>query len=136
MPIKYCIDNGANRIGSGKHWTAEEVANKFSPAPESKNAVLKWLVDSGIERPRISLSKGKHLSNASYFDLSTDPVQVIIGYSLMAPLRRRKISSQQSIGTTSTLKMAAFVLLSTHIACQSMFRNTSTLSCPPYNWTV
>ncbi|KAI3334490.1 peptidase S8/S53 domain-containing protein [Ustulina deusta] len=47
-----------NSPNFGKHWTAEEVANKFSPAPESKNAVLKWLVDSGIERPRISLSKG------------------------------------------------------------------------------
>ncbi|KAI0872551.1 peptidase S8/S53 domain-containing protein [Hypoxylon argillaceum] len=42
----------------GKHWTAEEVANTFAPAPATKKAVLKWLVDSGIERPRISLSKG------------------------------------------------------------------------------
>lgn len=53
----------ANRVNPGKHWTAEEVANTFAPAPESKTAVVKWLVDSGIERSRISLSKGKQSSS-------------------------------------------------------------------------
>ncbi|GAP88031.1 putative subtilisin-like protein [Rosellinia necatrix] len=42
----------------GKHWSAEKVANMFAPTSETKGAVVKWLVDSGIERPRISLSKG------------------------------------------------------------------------------
>ncbi|KAI1111587.1 peptidase S8/S53 domain-containing protein [Nemania sp. NC0429] len=42
----------------GKHWTAEEVANTFAPSTATKNAILGWLVESGIERPRISLSKG------------------------------------------------------------------------------
>ncbi|KAJ2989765.1 hypothetical protein NUW58_g3301 [Xylaria curta] len=42
----------------GKHWSAEQVANTFAPAPEAKNAVLKWLVNAGIDRKRISLSKG------------------------------------------------------------------------------
>ncbi|KAI1295167.1 peptidase S8/S53 domain-containing protein [Xylaria venustula] len=49
-----------NSPNFGKHWTAEEVANTFAPAPESKNAVVKWLVDSGIARPRITLSKGQN----------------------------------------------------------------------------
>ncbi|KAI2627126.1 peptidase S8/S53 domain-containing protein [Xylaria nigripes] len=42
----------------GKHWTAEQVANTFSPSTETKNAIVNWLVESGIRRPRISLSKG------------------------------------------------------------------------------
>ncbi|KAI0451280.1 peptidase S8/S53 domain-containing protein [Xylaria acuta] len=42
----------------GKHWSAEKVANTFAPSPEAKNAVVNWLVDAGIERQRISLSKG------------------------------------------------------------------------------
>ncbi|CAJ2502332.1 Uu.00g097260.m01.CDS01 [Anthostomella pinea] len=42
----------------GKHWTAEEVANVFSPHPDTKNAVVNWLVDSGVDRSRLSLSKG------------------------------------------------------------------------------
>ncbi|KAI1177804.1 peptidase S8/S53 domain-containing protein [Nemania sp. FL0916] len=42
----------------GTHWTAEQVANTFAPSTTTKNAVLNWLVDSGIELPRITLSKG------------------------------------------------------------------------------
>jgi tripeptidyl-peptidase-1 len=44
----------------GKHWTAEQIANTFAPHPKSKNTVLDWLVDSGIDRSRLSMSKGTH----------------------------------------------------------------------------
>ncbi|KAI1437880.1 peptidase S8/S53 domain-containing protein [Xylaria sp. CBS 124048] len=42
----------------GKHWSAEKVANTFAPSTETKDAIVNWLVDSGIQLPRISLSKG------------------------------------------------------------------------------
>ncbi|KAI1322779.1 peptidase S8/S53 domain-containing protein [Xylariaceae sp. FL0255] len=42
----------------GKHWTPEQVANTFSPHPDSKNAVLDWLVGSGIDRTRLGMSTG------------------------------------------------------------------------------
>lgn len=42
----------------GKHWSAEKIANTFSAHPETKSTVMDWLVDSGIDRSRIALSKG------------------------------------------------------------------------------
>ncbi|KAH8810891.1 peptidase S8/S53 domain-containing protein [Xylogone sp. PMI_703] len=42
----------------GKHWTAEQVANTFAPHPETKDTVIDWLVGSGIDRARITLSTG------------------------------------------------------------------------------
>ncbi|KAJ4422716.1 hypothetical protein N0V82_002613 [Gnomoniopsis sp. IMI 355080] len=42
----------------GKHWSAEKVANTFAPHPETKNAVMDWLEESGIERSRLSLATG------------------------------------------------------------------------------
>ena len=44
---------------TGKHWSAQKVANTFTPRPETKNTVLDWLVESGIQRSRLSLSTGK-----------------------------------------------------------------------------
>jgi tripeptidyl-peptidase I len=46
-------------LGLGKHWTAEQVANTFAPHPETKKAVIDWLVESGISISRVSLSKGR-----------------------------------------------------------------------------
>ncbi|KAI0858825.1 peptidase S8/S53 domain-containing protein [Xylaria cubensis] len=47
-----------NSPNFGKHWSAEKVANTFAPSTETKNTVVSWLVDAGIQRNRISLSKG------------------------------------------------------------------------------
>lgn len=44
---------------TGKHWSAEKVANTFAPHPETKDAVMNWLIESGIDRSRLSLSSGK-----------------------------------------------------------------------------
>lgn len=46
----------------GKHWSAEKVANTFAPHPETKNTVMDWLVESGIDRSRLSLSAGESKS--------------------------------------------------------------------------
>ncbi|KAJ6552290.1 peptidase S8/S53 domain-containing protein [Mycena vulgaris] len=40
----------------GKHWTAQQVAEKFAPPVESVDAVLWWLIDSGIPTERIRVS--------------------------------------------------------------------------------
>lgn len=45
---------------AGKHWSAEKVANVFAPHPETKDTVMDWLVESGIDRSRLSLSAGKY----------------------------------------------------------------------------
>lgn len=42
----------------GKHWTAEQVANTFAPHQETKDAVTDWLIESGIDRSRLSFSTG------------------------------------------------------------------------------
>lgn len=42
----------------GQHWTAAQVAEYFAPKSETIKAVQEWLVSAGIERDRISLSKG------------------------------------------------------------------------------
>ncbi|KAF6238225.1 hypothetical protein HO173_003505 [Letharia columbiana] len=49
----------------GKHLTAEEIIELFAPAPESIDAVRNWLVLSGIESSRISLSRGRNWLNVN-----------------------------------------------------------------------
>ncbi|KAL9021903.1 MAG: hypothetical protein Q9185_000917 [Variospora sp. 1 TL-2023] len=41
----------------GKHWTHEQIANKFAPSSESVNIVKEWLASSGIAPERISRSQ-------------------------------------------------------------------------------
>lgn len=41
----------------GKHWTHEEIANKFAPSSETVDTVKAWLVSSGIAPERISRSQ-------------------------------------------------------------------------------
>ncbi|KAL8902038.1 MAG: hypothetical protein Q9207_004903 [Kuettlingeria erythrocarpa] len=41
----------------GKHWSHEEIANKFAPSPDSVDTVKSWLVESGIAPERISRSQ-------------------------------------------------------------------------------
>lgn len=41
----------------GKHWSHEEIANKFAPSPDSVDAVKSWLAESGIAPERISRSQ-------------------------------------------------------------------------------
>ncbi|KAL9115804.1 MAG: hypothetical protein Q9227_000172 [Pyrenula ochraceoflavens] len=47
-------------ISLGKHWTAEQVANTFAPHQETKDSVMDWLIESGIDRSRLSLSTGRN----------------------------------------------------------------------------
>ncbi|KAF7345103.1 Subtilisin-like protein [Mycena venus] len=44
----------------GKHWTPEEVKAYFRPSDESVDVVREWLVEAGVDRGRIELSKGEH----------------------------------------------------------------------------
>lgn len=41
----------------GKHWSHEEIANKFAPSAETVDSVKSWLVSSGIAPDRISRSQ-------------------------------------------------------------------------------
>ena len=41
----------------GKHWTHEEIANKFAPSSETVDVVKSWLTSSGIAPERISRSQ-------------------------------------------------------------------------------
>jgi len=43
----------------GKHWTASDVNKAFAPTMESIYAVRDWLVSSGIDAKRMSLSDNK-----------------------------------------------------------------------------
>jgi tripeptidyl-peptidase-1 len=42
----------------GKHWTAEQIMEKFSPTHESVEAIREWLMGSGISENRIVHSIG------------------------------------------------------------------------------
>lgn len=42
----------------GKHWSSEKIANVFSAHDDSKEAVLQWLEESGVDRARVALSTG------------------------------------------------------------------------------
>jgi tripeptidyl-peptidase-1 len=44
----------------GKHWSAQEVADMFAPAPESVEMVKEWLVASGIDLERVRMSKSRN----------------------------------------------------------------------------
>ena len=43
---------------TGKHWSAEKVANIFAPSRHSTNKVEAWLVESGVNKDRITYSTG------------------------------------------------------------------------------
>ena len=43
----------------GKHWTAEEVHDKYAPAEETIDAVRSWLIVSGINEDSIIHSDNK-----------------------------------------------------------------------------
>jgi tripeptidyl-peptidase-1 len=43
---------------TGKHWTAEQVANTFAPHQETKDVVTDWLAGAGIAASRLSFSTG------------------------------------------------------------------------------
>lgn len=49
----------------GKHLTTEEIIELFAPATETIDAVHNWLVSSGIESSRISLSRGRNWFNVN-----------------------------------------------------------------------
>ncbi|KAM0805168.1 peptidase S8/S53 domain-containing protein [Usnea florida] len=59
----------------GKHLTAEQIIEQFAPQPETINAVQNWLVSSGIEPNRISLSRGKNWLN---FDANISEVEGLL----------------------------------------------------------
>ena len=45
----------------GKHMTAEEVVDFFAPHPSTTEAVMEWLVASGISADRFALSVNKQV---------------------------------------------------------------------------
>jgi tripeptidyl-peptidase I len=42
-----------------QHFTAKEVVDTFAPSDETISAVTNWLIDSGISRDRLRLSRNK-----------------------------------------------------------------------------
>ena len=60
----------------GKHWTAKEVADFFSPKPETVDAVRDWLSKSGINssRHKVASSRG-HLE----FVASVEEIESLLG---------------------------------------------------------
>ena len=46
-------------LNYGKHWTPEQVIEKFAPKPESIQSVKNWLYESGIDLRRVRLSGNK-----------------------------------------------------------------------------
>lgn len=50
----------ADFVVVGKHWSAEKVANVFSPTKETSDKTTEWLVNSGIDASRLGHSKGRN----------------------------------------------------------------------------
>ncbi|KAL6713742.1 hypothetical protein ACLMJK_008234 [Lecanora helva] len=59
----------------GKHYTPEQISNLFAPTQASIDNVQDWLVDSGIESSRISLSRG---NNWFHFNASIEEVENLL----------------------------------------------------------
>ncbi|KAL7941112.1 peptidase S8/S53 domain-containing protein [Trichoderma barbatum] len=59
----------------GKHMTAEEVIDFFAPAQSSVDAVIDWLISSGIDRKRISQSANKQWIQ---FDASAEEAEDLL----------------------------------------------------------
>ncbi|MCJ1404465.1 hypothetical protein MMC11_007690 [Xylographa trunciseda] len=59
----------------GKHWTAKQIADVFAPSQESVDAIVEWLEESGIEKPRLTLSPGR---NWLSFDASVTEVESLL----------------------------------------------------------
>ncbi|PTB37277.1 hypothetical protein M441DRAFT_72569 [Trichoderma asperellum CBS 433.97] len=59
----------------GKHMTSEEIIDFFAPAQSSVDAVINWLVSSGIERQRISQSANKQWIQ---FDAATEEAEDLL----------------------------------------------------------
>ena len=45
---------------SGKHWSAEKVANTFAPTKKTMDSVADWLVEFGIDSERHTFSTGTY----------------------------------------------------------------------------
>jgi hypothetical protein len=43
----------------GKHWSADKIANTFSPTKKTADKVAGWLEESGIDATRRTYSTGK-----------------------------------------------------------------------------
>jgi tripeptidyl-peptidase-1 len=50
---------------TGKHWSAEKIANTFAPAKKTTDGVADWLVKSGIDASRQTYSTGTSRINYS-----------------------------------------------------------------------
>jgi hypothetical protein len=50
---------------TGKHWSAEKIANTFAPAKKTTDGVTDWLVKSGIDATRQTYSTGTSRVNYS-----------------------------------------------------------------------
>lgn len=50
--------NAHTNMKTGKHWSAEKVANVFAPAKQTADGVAEWLAKSGIETSRHTYSTG------------------------------------------------------------------------------
>ncbi|KAI0477842.1 subtilisin-like protein [Xylariaceae sp. FL0804] len=44
----------------GKHWSAEQVANFFAPAPETSDTLIEWLASAGVAADRVTHSVGRN----------------------------------------------------------------------------
>lgn len=59
----------------GQHWTSEDVIEAFRPADDSVDAVLAWLVESGIPKDRIT-----HSDNKAWlaFDVTVEEAETLL----------------------------------------------------------
>ncbi|CZT06100.1 related to serine protease [Rhynchosporium graminicola] len=59
----------------GKHWTSEEVIQKFAPEQKTVDAVTEWLTDSGVDAKRII-----HSDNRGWlaFDATTEEAEGLL----------------------------------------------------------
>jgi Pro-kumamolisin, activation domain len=53
-----------SNVITGKHWSAEKVANTFAPAKKTMDGVADWLVEFGIDAERHSFSTGTYIWHA------------------------------------------------------------------------
>lgn len=70
-----CAANGvaSSTPGSdnyGKHMTAEEVIDFFAPHPSTTDAVIDWIISSGISADRVTISTNKQVRTSDIYEPS------------------------------------------------------------------
>lgn len=61
-----CDSSNPGTENYGKHMTSEEIIEFFAPAQSTVDAVLEWLIESGLNADRLEVSVNKQVNTCQF----------------------------------------------------------------------